>query len=313
MRKVFLLTLIILLSISSCKKKDSSYSLNISKNNKGTVNYETGKHPKGETISLEATPDEGYAFIGWHGEGLETPTDENPLTIVLDSNKSIVANFVNIENPDFSGMGLWTDEIYSSIDWDIENNVGSFIEAFVKDAERHGLDLSYVLEGDLKLEVLENNACDAAGCARQTCLDSKVHVEIKEYTYLRQPASIKSGSKCIACGPDKTDFWGRYGVGPKEFEYFYGDTPRLLLLMYHELGHDILNYSHTCVDGQLVNASSACAEGSSLEKDMKGFSWYSNDPKFSFRAAVKDLFEGVHQICIDCSNWDPPGKCYGQN
>jgi hypothetical protein len=97
MKKSLLLALLI---VFSCKKDDSSYSLNISKNNMGVVNYETGKHPIGETIILEATPDEGFSFIGWHGEGLENPTDENPLTVVLDSNKSIIANFVNIENPD---------------------------------------------------------------------------------------------------------------------------------------------------------------------------------------------------------------------
>ena len=90
-------------------------------------------------IVLEATPDPGYAFVGWHGEGLDNPTDENPLTIVLDSEKSIVANFVNIENPDFSGIGLWTDELYSKINYDIENNFKDFVEIFVKDAERHGL------------------------------------------------------------------------------------------------------------------------------------------------------------------------------
>ena len=47
-------------------------------------------------------------------------------------------------------MGIWTDEIYSSIDFDFKNNFRSIVEAFVKDAERYGLDLNYVLERDIK-------------------------------------------------------------------------------------------------------------------------------------------------------------------
>ena len=35
---------------------------------------------------------------------------------------------------------------------------------------------------------------------------------------------------------------------------------------------------------------------------MYGFSWYSNDPRYSFRAAVKDLFDGFNQNCYDCKD-----------
>ena len=297
MKKVFLLTLIALLSISSCKKKDSSYSLNISKNNKGTVNYETGKHPIGETISLEATPDEGYAFIGWHGEGLETPTDENPLTIVLDSNKSIVANFVNIENPDFSGMGLWTDEIYSSIDWDFKNNFRSVVEAFVKDAERHGLDLSYVLEG--KTEFFTADLTSAAAAYR-ACNNTEVRIGFDNLTYDHntKPERINGGTKV---DNDVASFWSEFDGKP-----FYGDVPAIFRIMYHELGHDILNLMHICEDGQFMTVTTGsqaatCPDGFTITNRTR-YSWYSNDPMFSFRGAVKDLFEGTKQLHFNCSN-----------
>jgi len=294
MKKLIILFALIFFS---CKKNDSSYSLNILKNNLGAVNYETGKYPIGETIILEATPDEGFAFIGWHGEVLENPTNENPLSVLLDSDKSIVANFVNIENPDFSGMGIWTDELYSSIDYDLKNNFKSIVEVFVKDAERHGLDLNYVLQGGIKFEIDPN--LTAAGRAYQACNDSGVYIKYKEISYQKDISTIKSGSKCINCAG--STFWSNYNVGPKQNEKFYGDVPSMLLLVYHELGHDILNLNHTCIDGQLVNALTACVEGvSSIKKDMYAFSWYSNDPRFSFRAAVKDLFEGASQNCKDC-------------
>lgn len=296
-KKLFIFLLLV--TIFSCKKEDSSVSLIILKNNNGIVNYESGKQPIGEKIVLEATPDPGYAFVGWHGEGLDNPTDENPLTIVLDSEKSIVANFVNIENPDFSGIGLWTDELYSKINYDIENNFKDFVEIFVKDAERHGLDLSYVLDGSLEFEIKPD--LNSAGAAAKTCNDDAVKIFYKEFSYLRDYSTIKSGTKCIDCAG--STFWGKYKDGPKAGQEFYGDIPRMILLMYHEFGHDILNLAHTCIDGQLVNAPTACEEGiSSLKKDMYGFSWYSNDPRYSFRAAVKDLFDGFNQNCYDCKD-----------
>jgi len=290
----------------SCKKDDSSYSLNINTINSGTVDIENGEYPSGEIMTITATPSEGFAFIGWHGEGLENPTDENPLNVVLDSNKSIVANFVNIENPDFSAMGIWTDEIYSSIDFDFKNNFRSILEAFVKDAERHGLDLSYVLERDI--EFLSEIDLSAVAMGAGMCKDDRVKILWKENIYQGFLDKIKKGSI-------NGTFWGWYGgEGPRANERFYGDIPKMLIIMYHELGHDILNLSHTCLDGQLMNGPGACVEGvSSLKKNVNSFGWYSNDPRFSFRAAVKDLFEGVNQICQDCSNYAEPGTCYAKN
>ena len=296
----------------SCKKDESSYSLNINTVNSGTVDIENGKYASGEIMTLTAAPIEGFAFIGWDGDGLENPTDENPLTFVLDSNKSIVANFVNIENPDFSGMGIWTDEIYSSIDFDFKNNFRSIVEAFVKDAERHGLDLSYVLERDIKFRTEMD--IDALAYGIGMCRDDSVEILWKENMYQGNLDQIKMGTKCINCAGGT--FWTRYIVGPRAKEYFYGDTPGMLITAYHELGHDILNYSHTCLDGQLMNGGDACVEDiSSLNKPTKSFSWYSNDPRFSFRAAVKDLFEGVNQICQEkCPNYPEwEGLCYAKN
>ena len=312
MKKLLLLLLLFVTLVFSCKKDDSSITLNISKNNMGVVNYETGKHPIGETIILEATPDEGFSFIGWHGEGLENPTDENPLTVVLDSNKSIIANFVNIENPDFSDMGIWTDEIYSSIDFDFKNNFISVVEAFVKDAERYGLDLSYVLDGDI--EFITEMDIGAAAFGIGMCQDNRVKILWKENIYQDNLDQIKMGSSTLYDGVEDV-YWPYHYVGPKANERFYGDVPGMLLTLYHELGHDILNYSHTCLDGQLVNGLDACIEGACcLEKGMKSFSWYSNDPRFSFRAAVKDFFEGVNQICQEaCPNYlEWEGICYAQ-
>ena len=155
LKNLFLLT--ILCFFITCKKKSNSYVLDISINNNGSVNYESGKQPIGEIIKLQATAEDGFEFIGWHGDGLDNPTDENPLTLIMDSNKDITANFLDLNNPDYSGMGIWSDEIYSEIihfldlgDEPVESTSSDawskIVSAFVKDANRHGVDISYVLD-----------------------------------------------------------------------------------------------------------------------------------------------------------------------
>ena len=169
----------------SCKKDDSSYSLNINTVNSGTVDIENGKYASGEIISLTATPSEGFAFIGWHGEGLENPTDENPLSIVMDSNKDITANFLNLNDPDYSGMGIWNDEIYSDIihfldlgEEPIESTSSEawskIVSAFVKDANRHGVDISYVLDNPIKYGIKDLGGPGAI--AVRHCIDNNVEI-----------------------------------------------------------------------------------------------------------------------------------------
>ena len=76
----------------------------------------------------------------------------------MDSNKDITANFLNLNDPDYSGMGIWSDEIYGNIVYDIPDKLTTeasteawtaIVTAFIKDAERHGLDLNYVLDEEI--------------------------------------------------------------------------------------------------------------------------------------------------------------------
>ncbi|MBI3193169.1 MAG: InlB B-repeat-containing protein [Ignavibacteriae bacterium] len=63
------------------------------------VNGSVAKNPDqptydhGTTVQLTATPDSGYSFVNWTGDVLQGGSSENPLTVTMDSNKSITANF----------------------------------------------------------------------------------------------------------------------------------------------------------------------------------------------------------------------------
>ncbi len=67
------------------------YSVTISVNGNGTVTgANTGTYLEGTELTLTATPAEHYEFTGWTGDVEST---DNPLTITVDGDKNITANF----------------------------------------------------------------------------------------------------------------------------------------------------------------------------------------------------------------------------
>jgi hypothetical protein len=71
----------------------TKYDLNISANQGGNTSPSTGTYvyPAGTDVEVTAIPETNYRFTGWTGDVLYAG---NPITITLDSDKSIIANFV---------------------------------------------------------------------------------------------------------------------------------------------------------------------------------------------------------------------------
>ncbi len=101
----------------SCKKdKPVEYLLTVKTVDGGSVSTTGGIYKKGETITISATPDAEYNFVGWDG----TTSTDNPLTITLESDLIISPIFqkvkysvkINIEGED--DWGTVTEEIVSS-------------------------------------------------------------------------------------------------------------------------------------------------------------------------------------------------------
>jgi uncharacterized repeat protein (TIGR02543 family) len=69
----------------------SSYTLSVSATN-GTVAKTPNQtsYTSGQSVTLQAVPNSGYTFTGWSGALTGTT---NPATLVMDSNKSVTANF----------------------------------------------------------------------------------------------------------------------------------------------------------------------------------------------------------------------------
>jgi uncharacterized repeat protein (TIGR02543 family) len=69
------------------------YTLTIAAGTGGTTNPAPGNytHDSGTQVSITATPSSGYRFTGWSGSATGT---SNPITITMDGDKSITANFI---------------------------------------------------------------------------------------------------------------------------------------------------------------------------------------------------------------------------
>jgi len=70
-----------------------TYPLNISIEGNGSTSPSSGLFAENSSVSITATPDPGYIFSGWSGDYTGT---ENPMSIIVDSEKSLRATFIPI-------------------------------------------------------------------------------------------------------------------------------------------------------------------------------------------------------------------------
>jgi hypothetical protein len=90
-----------------------SFTLNASATYGGTVtkNPDQANYAANTAVTLTASPVSVYAFTGWSGAVTGT---NNPITLTLNSNKTVVANFVSpvadliVDNPAASFVGTWS-------------------------------------------------------------------------------------------------------------------------------------------------------------------------------------------------------------
>ena len=100
-----LLTFLSLTLLLTCAKEDSQapntqpsqivsqYTLTVSAGDGGSVSTTGGSFASGTQVSITATPNAGYSFSGW-----SNGSTANPLTVTLNSNTTVTANFEVIVN-----------------------------------------------------------------------------------------------------------------------------------------------------------------------------------------------------------------------
>ena len=112
MKNIFFYLFICVIISIGCKK-EVLYTLNVSvtPSGSGTTSITSGSYQAGQSVSITATPAPEYIFKGWSGS---LTSDNNPLTVVMDSSKSIVANFEKRQYPlslTIEGSGVVKEEI----------------------------------------------------------------------------------------------------------------------------------------------------------------------------------------------------------
>ena len=116
----FALTTFLILYSCSAEEEDTTpppsvvakYSVQIESSSGGSVNNSGGEFSKGTTITVTATPESEYVFSGWSNGSLE-----NPITIEINSNLTLTANFEKRKYPltiNIEGEGTISEEIINT-------------------------------------------------------------------------------------------------------------------------------------------------------------------------------------------------------
>ena len=178
----------------------------------------------------------------------------------------------------YEGYGFYADEVYSEIDF---NDPVSYLKAFIKDASRNNVDLSYINVNNFQFNVIKDIdwTSDATAFASRGCNDNEIEISYKESLWISGKIPFKSS------------------------------IPESVKVMWHEFGHDILNLEHVCLgdhimsgrhqDPQIVYSNDDCNEPYIA---IGGMDWGNLDPRKNFQRAVRDMFSGHEQVYFSCSN-----------
>ncbi len=112
MRKYLFLNLLIIF-FSNCTK-DYLLDVTVSPPLSGIVSPESGSYKEGSTVSIVATPNPEYEFVGWSGDEIGSA---NLLSFEINSNKNIIAQFQKRKynlKINILGEGTVSEEIISS-------------------------------------------------------------------------------------------------------------------------------------------------------------------------------------------------------
>jgi hypothetical protein len=98
------------------------------------VNPAAGTYTKGESVTLTPAPAAGYAFAGWHGDA---DGSADPLTLVMDSDKSITALFAPL-SPQYESLGGYITSAPA-----VCSQTSGLLDVFARGANGHLMHLSY--------------------------------------------------------------------------------------------------------------------------------------------------------------------------
>jgi len=162
-----------------------------------------------------------------------------------------------------------TDEFYSQLNED--STPEEFIKVFIQEANSLGYNWNYE-DFDVEITWIQGNIDDGiiGAWSAGTCNDNKIHIGLLEYG--------KESWK---------DDWSFI---------------KKINIMYHELGHDLLNLKHICETGHIMTDFSICMDKTFTEYVGMDEMTYNNPNSLrNWKRAVKDMFELNYQEVYSCN------------
>lgn len=100
---------------SPINPEDNNRTLSLNSNGSGSITPTPMKsnYNCGETVQLQANPGEGYRFSSWSGDATGT---NNPTTIIMNSRRTVTANFVPDGNYEVSIVKVGSGDVIKSPD-----------------------------------------------------------------------------------------------------------------------------------------------------------------------------------------------------
>ena len=207
-----------------------------------------------------------FAYYKIHSEPLNLTQNIVFAPIVNDYN-----GYTSIDDyPDlydyYSDSNIFSDSIYKEI---LIDNPKSYLDAFIKDAQRYGIDISDVDSSQLIVNKFDTPRPYIAAAA-------------------------------INCSQTNNTIW--YG------ESWFSNSPLTdnylarIYIMYHEFGHTVLGLKHTCAIGHIMMGTDCVGEVNNE------YGYLSKRDVNDFKRAVKDLFDGYNQYYYECYLNNTPGE-----
>ena len=97
----------------------TQYTLTVSAGEGGTVSTEGGTYDEGTEVTITATPEEGYEFVGWFNENGGLVSDEISYTVEIGANIQLVSNYnllpiiFSSKSPRYSQINETTSNFYN--------------------------------------------------------------------------------------------------------------------------------------------------------------------------------------------------------
>jgi len=167
--KIAFYTIVISLTLWGCSStgpdegQPTEYNLSVSANPSegGSVDPAGGTYEEGTEVTIEATANDGWSFDGWSGD---EESNENPLTITINSDTEITANFSEGEpteynlsvskSPSEGGSVEPTDSTYeqgTEVTVEAVPNDGWNFSGWTGDRESDENPLTFTIEEDVEL------------------------------------------------------------------------------------------------------------------------------------------------------------------